>query len=76
MAKTHTLKISPELEGSPCWAHGGIMFAGISEDEARLEILVSRALLKPNGSPHGGAIASLPDAAIGEATGEAPREPA
>ncbi len=76
MAKTHTLKIRTELEGSPCWAHEGIMFAGISEDKAQVEILASRALLKPNGSLHGGAMALLSDAAIGEATGEASREPA
>ena len=84
-------ELRAELEGSPYWRHVGIRFAGISEEEAQLEIPVCCAPLLPNGGMRGGAVASLPDAAIdasglgayavsrepgiGEATGEAAGDP-
>ena len=84
-------ELQAELEGSPYWRHMGIRFAGISEEEAQLEIPVCWTLLIPNGGVRGGTVASLPDAAIdasglgayavscepgiGEATGEAAGDP-
>ena len=84
-------ELRAELEGSPYWRYMGIRFAGISEDEAQLETPVCCAPLIPNGGMRGGAVASLPDAAIdasglgayavsrepgiGEATGEATGDP-
>lgn len=62
---TYLEKLRAELEGSPFWRHMGIRFAGIPPDEARLVMPVSPDLINPNGGLHGGAIASLLDAAIG-----------